>query len=99
MRLSIKLLVAPALALLAVTPALAQRSSPPTASQVTPSHPMSPPLYQNPEIARSLDLTQDQISRLNQATERLSGRYRDELGRLNRLDERERAGRADELAR
>jgi len=79
--------------------ASAQRTSPPGAAQVTPSSPYTTPLYRNPDVARNLDLTRDQIDRLNQATDRLQGRYRDQFDRVNRLDERARDARRQELLR
>jgi len=99
MHLTGRYLLTAAAALLVAGTAFAQRSSPASASQVTPSHPYSPPLYRNPDVARSLELSRDQISRLNELTDRLQARYRGDFDRVGTADERDRAARRDELMR
>ncbi len=68
-------------------PASAQRSSPASASQVTPSR-LDAPLYRTPDVARAIDVNRDQIGPLDRMTNRLQTRSLGELDRLNRPDER-----------
>src|SRR5262245_48506994 len=86
MRLS-KYLLATALAGVLAGPALAQNSSPPTASQVTPSSRYGP-LYRTPDAARAFDVNRDPVGPLDTMTSRLRTRSLGELDRLNRLDNR-----------
>jgi hypothetical protein len=86
MRLLSKYVLAPALAVLMASPALAQRSSPPTASQITPSR-LEAPLYRTPDVARSLEVNRDQVGQVGPMTNRLQTRSLGELDRSNRLDE------------
>jgi len=96
MRLVARYVLVPALALLLAGTVHAQRTQPPGASQVTPAYPYTPPLYYNQDVARALNLTPEQINRLNQETGRLQTSYRTDWDRLN---ERDRAARRDELLR
>jgi hypothetical protein len=57
------------------------------------------PLYIYPEVRRSLNLTDEQIRRLNAANETLQGRFRTDFNRLSTLPEAERAARERELLR
>jgi len=98
MRLVSKYVLASALAGLLACPALAQRNSPASASQITPSR-LDAPLYRTPEVARALDLSRDQVGRLNEMSSTLRARYRDELDRLGRLDERTQNARRGEVMR
>src|SRR5436190_10596 len=86
MRLLSKYILAPALVSLLAGPALAQRSSPPTASQVTPRS-LDAPLYRTPDVARAVDENRDTVGQLDRMGYRLRTRSLDELDRLNRDDD------------
>jgi hypothetical protein len=81
-----KYVLAPALVGLLAGPALAQRTSPPTASQITPSR-LEAPLYRTPDAGRAVDLDRDPVSPVDRMTNRLRTRSLYDLNRLNRLDE------------
>src|SRR5262245_51856515 len=89
MRLLSKYLLAPALAALLAGPALAQRSSPPTGSQITPSR-LEAPQYRTPDAARAVDVDRDQVGPSERMTNRVQTRSLGELDRLNRPAERPR---------
>jgi hypothetical protein len=86
MRLLNKYFLAPALVSLLVGPALAQRSSPPTASQITPRS-LDAPLYRTPDVARAVDESRDPVGQLDRMGYRLQTRSLNELDRLNRVDD------------
>jgi len=86
MRLLSKYMLAPALVSLLAGPALAQRSSPPTASQVTPLR-LDAPLYRTPDVARAVDENRDPVRQLDPMPYRLRTRSLADLDRLNRVDE------------
>ncbi|MFL5341066.1 MAG: hypothetical protein ACJ8F7_13045 [Gemmataceae bacterium] len=69
-------------------------SRPPQAQYNIPS-----PLYRQDDIGRSLNLTPEQINRLNRATESLQTRYGTDFERLGTLSDRERGQRYNELMR
>ena len=54
-------------------------------------------LYQNADIRRSLNLTDDQFTRLNSANDQLRQRYLEQSGRLNSLPTAERAAEIQKL--
>jgi hypothetical protein len=97
MRLAVRYVLSPALALLLAGVVHAQTSSPPGASQgqVTQTYPYTMPLYRNPDVARDLSLTPAQVDRLNRETGRLQTRYRADW---DQLSDRERAARRQDLA-
>jgi len=97
MRLLSKNILALALAGLLVGPALAQRSSPPSASQVTPSR-LDGPQYRTPDVARSIDVNRDPVGPSDRMTNRLQTRSLGELDRWNRTEERPRDVRRLEVA-
>ena len=84
------------LACLLASPALAQVSSPPTASQITPSY-RNGPRYRTPDVVRELDINADSIGPLDSRTNRLRTYSLEELERLNRLNERSRNTRRLEV--
>jgi len=49
------------------------------------------------DVARALNLTPEQINRINEETVRLQARYRRDFDAIGRLDERERLNRTQEL--
>src|SRR5206468_4741573 len=66
-------------------------------AQAPPAFQPSPfptPLYRMDDVARALELSREQTTRLNDMTERLQNRYRADL---DRLSERERATRTPVL--
>src|SRR5262249_15197922 len=65
--------------------------------QQQPQSPFGTPLHQNPDIRKSLNLTDQQIQRLNEANQRWQTQIQDELGRVEKLDERQRTARMQEL--
>jgi len=56
-------------------------------------------LYQMSDVSRALNLTPDQVNRLNQTSEQLQSRYRDQYNQLNSLNANERAAKMAELNR
>jgi hypothetical protein len=56
-------------------------------------------LFQVPDVARSLGLTDAQLQRLNAVTRQVQGQFRDQFGRLNTLTDAERAALALQLDR
>jgi Spy/CpxP family protein refolding chaperone len=87
--------------LLAQNPAPpAQNSNPATGTRGGQGQSSFPsPLYRQDDVARSLNLTADQLSRLNRATDDLQSRYRSDFDRLGSLSDRERAARSADLMR
>lgn len=58
-----------------------------------------PPLYQNPNVSRSLNLSNDQLSRLRDTTTQLQAQYRNQALQLVNLPPAERTARMQELER
>jgi len=54
-------------------------------------------LYRMNDVSKSLNLTADQINRLNAATDRIQTQYRDNYTKLNTVAEADRAARLREL--
>jgi len=80
------------------TSANAQNAQPnkaqPAANNLFPT-----PLYQMPDVSKSLNLTQDQVTKLNKVTEDTQARYRDGYGQLGSLKDADRFARTQELNR
>lgn len=70
---------------------------PPPVPSTAPTAPYPPTLYQMPDVGKSLNLTPDQITRLNTVTADVQGRYRDNYAKLGSLPEADRAARMREL--
>lgn len=81
------------LALAAALPAQPDRPAP------AATNPYPPALYQMPDVGKSLNLTQDQITRLNKLTEQTQAAYRDDYGKLGTLADADRFTRTQELNR
>lgn len=84
--------------LVAQTTPAGQPPRPPAAAPTVPS-PYPTPLYRMPDVSKSLNLTPDQVTRLNALTDQVQARYRDNYAGLNSVAEAERAARARELNR
>jgi hypothetical protein len=67
--------------------------------QANSAYPGGTPIYQNPDIRRNLNITDQQLKQLNQAYGDVQGRYKDPFSGLDRLDASQRAARAQELSR
>ncbi len=65
----------------------------------TQTYPYPNTLYQYPDVAKSLNLTADQMNRLNQVTEQAQTRYRTGYDKFGNLTPAERATRIQELNR
>jgi hypothetical protein len=101
--------LAAALAAALAVPALAQQQ--PGQPGAQPGQPGQPakagqlpgsfrqPIYQFPDVQRSLKITEEQIRRLNQANDRLMNEFRTGYGKLGDLAEAQRAARTQELLR
>lgn len=63
----------------------------------TATVPYPPALYQMNDVGKSLNLTQDQITRLNKLTTDTQGRYRDDYTKLGTLNDADRFARTQEL--
>jgi Spy/CpxP family protein refolding chaperone len=63
----------------------------------TNSYPTS--LYQMNDVSKSLNLTQDQITKLNKLTEQTQTQYRDDFAKLGTLNDADRFTRTQELNR
>ena len=57
------------------------------------------PLYRMPDVRRSLNITDQQVNRLNDAYRRAETGYNTEVGRLGDLSDRDRAARIIDLRR
>jgi hypothetical protein len=97
MRLSAKCALAAAALLLAVPALLAQ--DPKTQPPPTTPPPDPAPRYRMNDVAKSLDLTLDQIRRLNEATDRLQNRYARDYTTIQTLPERDRPTRVQQWMR
>lgn len=91
---------AAAVAALFLVPAgltLAQATQP---AQPRPPFPgVNVPLFQMQDVRRDVNITDQQLGRLNQSLETVQGRFRNDFAGLEKLNERERAARSQELAR
>src|SRR5262245_32474535 len=96
MRLSAKCALVAAALLLAVTALSAQ---PTTQPPPTTAVPYPTPLYRMNDVAKSLDLTADQIRRLNEVTNRVQSRYARDYTTIQTLPERDRPTRTQEWMR
>jgi len=63
------------------------------------TNPYPTSLYQMNDVSKTLNLTQDQINKLNALTEQVQAQYRQNYARLNTLNEQERFARQQELNR
>lgn len=54
-------------------------------------------VYQMPDVSKSLNLSQDQLTRLNKLTEQTRAAYRDDYGKLGTLNDADRFTRMQEL--
>jgi len=96
MRLTFSLILISSLGL--VSSGSAQNAQPkrvqPTANSLFPS-----PLYQMNDVSKSLNITQDQLTKLNKLTEDTQARYRDDFSKLDSLKDADRFTRMQELNR
>jgi hypothetical protein len=75
----------------------------PRAATRQPTQPRQPrtafgtPLYQNQGVAKALNLTSDQITRLNQANQTIQQRYQEQFNKLNQTPAQQRAARLREF--
>jgi hypothetical protein len=69
----------------------------PGAAQVQPSFTIPAPLYRQSDIGQALNLTPDQINRLNQVTAQTEAQYRDRYGAIGTMREAERLTRYRDL--
>ena len=58
-----------------------------------------PTLYRMNDVGKSLNLTQEQLTRVNAATDKVQQQYRDQFGSLSTLNDAERFARQQELNR
>lgn len=79
-------------------PVLAQPTPQPGKAPV-PINPYPPALYQMTDVSKSLDLTADQLTKLNKLTDTTRTQYRDDYTKLGSLDDAERFTRMQELNR
>jgi hypothetical protein len=89
------------LACLVLAGTVLAQQRPPAPGQAVPSafRPPPQPLFTVPDIRRDLNITNDQLNRLNEAYGRLRQGYQDEFSRLGNLNEQQRAQRIQELNR
>src|SRR5262249_12768789 len=97
MHLSAKCALAAATFLLAV-PALSAQD-PTTQPPPTTAVPYPTPLYQMNDVGKPLDLTAEQIRRLNEVTNRVQNRYARDYTTIQTLPERDRPTRTQEWMR
>jgi len=79
-----------------------QAPTPQAQNKVDPrvNHPGSPtPIYQMNDVAKSLNLTPEQVNRLNTQTADIQKRYADDFNKLNSLSGAERAQQQNDLNR
>jgi len=96
MRLAIPVLLACGFALPGAaqpTPVQPDKAQP----AATTSYP--PALYQMGDVGKSLNLTQDQMTKLNKLTEQTQATYRDDYAKLGTLTDADRFARTQELNR
>jgi len=92
----LRLAFAVALALTTAAVVWAQAQQPPQPAQPGP-YPTT--LYQMPDVNKSLNLSTQQVDRLNQLTQQTQATYRDRYGQLGNLQPAERQARMQELNR
>ncbi len=68
-----------------------------TAPRQAPMNPFPQPLFRMDGVAQHLNLTPDQLSQMNSATQNLQKRFQPELEKLNGLDEKTRSSRLQGL--
>jgi len=84
--------------LMAQSPTPAPQAAP-RQTQTTTTITYPPTLYQMNDVSKSLNLTQDQINRLNKLTDQTQARYRDKYNELTTVRDADRFARAQELNR
>jgi hypothetical protein len=81
------------------TPNTPQPPAPPNKVQPAVVNPYPPPLYQMNDVSKSLNLTQDQLTKLNKLTEQTQTQYHDDYTKLGTLNDADRFTRTQELNR
>ncbi len=94
MRTATKFLLASGLGLLLVVQAFGQQQ--PNQGATMPP-PYGGPWYRDANVRKALNITDQQLERLNEAYDRLGPRWREDSVRLERLGDRDRAERLREL--
>jgi len=81
------------------TPATPQPTAQPARTQPAVTNPYPAPLYRMNDVSKSLNLTPDQVARLDRLTDQTQAQYRDNYAKLGTLGDADRFARTQELNR